>query len=126
MESDLKIPARLITISLFTRKGNSSITDVPELGVPLQIICIANKEEDGKIIHELELNKENLEKIMLHPEVKDRPIVIVSIAGAFRKGKSFLLGFILKYLETQPHVCINTMLNVSCTSEMFMYILSSL
>lgn len=119
MESDLKIPARLITISLFTRKGNSSITDVPELGVPLQI-------KDGKIIHELELNNENLEKIMLHPEVKDRPIVIVSIAGAFRKGKSFLLGFILKYLETQPHVCINTMLNVSCTSEMFMYILSSL
>lgn len=53
----------------------------------------------------MELIKENLEKIVLHPDVKDRFVVIVSIAGAFRKGKSFLLGFLLKYLETQPHDC---------------------
>lgn len=78
-------------------------SDVLEHGVPLQIICIVNKEEDGKSIHELKLIRENLEKIVLHPDVKDRFVVIVSIAGAFRKGKSFLLGFLLKYLETQPH-----------------------
>lgn len=41
---------------------------------------------------------------MCHPDVKDNPVQIVSIAGAFRKGKSFLLGFFLKYLETQLQV----------------------
>lgn len=46
---------------------------------------------------------------MSHPDVKDRPIVIISIAGAFRKGKSFLLGFFLKYIEEQRHVSIDTM-----------------
>lgn len=38
---------------------------------------------------------------MLHADVKDNPVMIVSIAGALRKGKSFLLGFFLKYLEAE-------------------------
>lgn len=44
---------------------------------------------------------------MCHPEVKENPVQIVSIAGAFRKGKSFLLGFFLKYLQmdTQLQEC---------------------
>lgn len=77
-------------------------SDVPKHGVPLEIICIASREENGQQIHELELNEDKLKTILLHPEVKNRPIVVVSIAGAFRNGKSFLLGFFLKYLETQP------------------------
>lgn len=92
---------------------NCAFTDVFELGEPLQIIYLADREKDGKTVHELETNKENLEKIMSHPEVKDRPVVIVSIAGAFRKGKSFLLGFFLKYIfkymEAQRNVSIDTL-----------------
>lgn len=72
-----------------------------EKGEPLQIINITSKGSDGNIIHGLELNEENLEKILLHPVVKDLPVVIISITGAFRKGKSFLLGFFLKFLESQ-------------------------
>lgn len=41
---------------------------------------------------------------MFHPDVKGNPVVIISIAGSFRKGKSFLLGFFLKCLETQSRV----------------------
>ncbi|CAO1441129.1 unnamed protein product [Diamesa tonsa] len=38
------------------------------------------------------------ESIFLHPEVKDRKIVVVSIIGAFRKGKSFLMDYCLRYM----------------------------
>lgn len=67
---------------------------------PLQIIA-TSEERNGDIPHELKLNDENLRRIMLHPDVKDNAVMIVSIAGALRKGKSFLLGFFLKYLEAK-------------------------
>lgn len=81
-----------------------TIADVSNRGEPLQIIRISSEENDEEITHGLELIEENLEKIMLHPEVKENPVVIISITGAFRKGKSFLLGFFLKFLETQLEV----------------------
>lgn len=68
----------------------------------MQIIQIAtSKKKNGDTLHELKLNDENIKRIMLHPDVKDNPVMIVSIAGALRKGKSFLLGFFLKYLEAE-------------------------
>nr|XP_022335972.1 atlastin-2-like isoform X2 [Crassostrea virginica] len=70
-------------------------------GKPLKIIDLEIEGEDDNVRHQLKLNKSNLEKVMLHSEVKDRPVVIVSVAGACRTGKSFLLGFFLKYLETE-------------------------
>lgn len=76
---------------------SSLFTDGFEKGEPLQIINITSKGSGGNIIHGLELNEENLEKILLHPVVKDLPVVIISITGAFRKGKSFLLGFFLSH-----------------------------
>jgi hypothetical protein len=36
--------------------------------------------------------------VLLNPEVSDRKIVIFSIVGAFRKGKSFLLNYALRFL----------------------------
>lgn len=71
---------------------------------PLMIIHIANEVKDGKTVHELKLNKTNLKKIMLHPDVAENAVMIVAIAGALRKGKSFLLGFFIKYLEAQVNI----------------------
>ena len=44
------------------------------------------------------LNMEGLKEVLLHPDVVNRSVVILSVAGAFRKGKSFLLDFMLRYL----------------------------
>lgn len=49
--------------------------------------------------HTFELNLEALEDILLLDEVRDKKVVVLSVAGAFRKGKSFLLDFLLRYLN---------------------------
>lgn len=64
-----------------------------ELAKPIQILTPVN--------HSFNLQLEVLKKILEHNDIKDRYIVAVSIAGAFRKGKSFLLNFFLKYLYAQ-------------------------
>ncbi|XP_064458881.1 atlastin-2-like [Ornithodoros turicata] len=46
-----------------------------------------------------ELRNENLERLLTDPDVADLPVVIFSVAGGFRLGKSFLLGFCIRYLE---------------------------
>lgn len=103
IKSMLQWKIQNIYICKLSRK-HFTIADVYVNGESLQIIRVARQDTNGNITHELELVEENLKKIMCHPDVKDNPVQIVSIAGAFRKGKSFLLGFFLKYLETQLQV----------------------
>lgn len=62
---------------------------------PVQIV-LANEDE-----HSFELDSAALEKILLQDHVKDLNVVVVSVAGAFRKGKSFLLDFMLRYMHSQ-------------------------
>lgn len=59
----------------------------------IQIVCPEN--------HRFKVNVNELTKILKINDIKDRHVVVVSIAGAFRKGKSFLLNFFLKYLNAQ-------------------------
>lgn len=54
--------------------------------------------------HTFRLSEEDLTRIILQDSVKNRDVVIVSVAGAFRKGKSFLLDFFLRYLYAR--VCL--------------------
>ena len=49
--------------------------------------------------HNFELDEKALEKILSGDDVKDKKVAVVSVAGAFRKGKSFLLDFFLRYLD---------------------------
>ena len=63
-----------------------------EGGHPVQIVLA---KED----HSFELDEEALANIVCQDHVKDKHIAVVSVAGAFRKGKSFLLDFFLRYLK---------------------------
>jgi atlastin len=48
--------------------------------------------------NEIKIDAEAMDEMFLHPDVKDRKIVAVSIAGAYRKGKSFFLGYCLRFM----------------------------
>ncbi|KAL1421937.1 hypothetical protein MTO96_003930 [Rhipicephalus appendiculatus] len=61
-------------------------------GEPVQIVRV----RDGRNI---EFNEDALERILLADHVKDRPVVVISIAGAYRQGKSFLQSFFVRYLR---------------------------
>lgn len=51
---------------------------------------------DGK--KEFFNNYSIVDEILLQPEVKDRKVVVLSIIGEHRKGKSFFLDFCLRYM----------------------------
>lgn len=59
----------------------------------MQIVTV-NKED-----HSFALDVKALSEVLLTPEVRDKHVVVVSVAGAFRKGKSFLLDFMLRYMH---------------------------
>lgn len=61
-------------------------------GHPVQVVRL-DKKSNG-----LELNIDALADICLNEKCRERPLCVVSIAGDFRKGKSFMLNFFLRYL----------------------------
>ena len=62
---------------------------------PIQIVSVSKED------HSFTLDTEALGRVLLAPEVRDKPVVVLSVAGAFRKGKSFLLDFMLRYMYRQ-------------------------
>ncbi|XP_069750164.1 atlastin-3-like isoform X2 [Narcine bancroftii] len=51
--------------------------------------------------HSFALDEKALESILLQESIRDLNVMVLSVAGAFRKGKSFLLDFMLRYLYKQ-------------------------
>lgn len=45
------------------------------------------------------LDEDALKKVLEDPVIQDKNIMILSMAGAFRKGKSFMLSLFLRYLR---------------------------
>jgi atlastin len=64
-----------------------------DFGAPIQLFRF---NENGSFI----LDEEALENILLRKEVKDKKVMILSVAGAFRLGKSFLLSLFISYLNS--------------------------
>ncbi|CAB3241115.1 unnamed protein product [Arctia plantaginis] len=60
----------------------------------LQVVKVS--EEPGR---RYELDEKALESILLRDDIRNLPVVVVSVAGAFRGGKSFILDFFLRYLK---------------------------
>lgn len=49
----------------------------------------------------IQLQIDDLKNILENENIKNREVAVVTIMGAYRQGKSFLLNFFLKYLYTQ-------------------------
>lgn len=64
-----------------------------------QVVQIDDEEKNT-----FSLNTTRFEDILSRPDVKDRSLVIISIAGPVRKGKSFMMNFFLRYMKAK--VCI--------------------
>lgn len=71
---------------------HSVVGDFDSAG-PIQIVTPVNRS--------FQLELDELKYILEADNIKDRHVVVVSIAGAYRKGKSFMLNFFLKYLYAQ-------------------------
>jgi len=69
----------------------------PQLrGKPVQIVKLTAD-------HKFEMDLAGLERI-LSGKHKNKNVAVISVAGAFRKGKSFLLDFFLRYLNRQAEL----------------------
>jgi atlastin len=75
-------------------------------GHPISVLKFG---EGSKIIVE---NTE-LEKMFLHAEVKNRKVVVFSIIGAFRRGKSFFLDYCLRFLYANVSFSIDMILLIT-------------
>eukprot|EP00069_Balaena_mysticetus_P017798 bmy_10848T0 len=62
---------------------------------PVQVVLVQKDQ------HAYELEEKALASILLQEHIRDLDVVVVSVAGAFRKGKSFFLDFMLRYLYFQ-------------------------
>lgn len=75
-----------------TNIDSDSMNSSVNIGHPVQIIDI---DKD----HKFKLNEENLLSVLNNSKAKSKKVCVVSVAGAFRKGKSFLLDFFLRFLN---------------------------
>uniref|UniRef100_A0A2I3G5X5 GB1/RHD3-type G domain-containing protein n=1 Tax=Nomascus leucogenys TaxID=61853 RepID=A0A2I3G5X5_NOMLE len=62
---------------------------------PVQVVLVQKDQ------HSFELDEKALASILLQDHIRDLDVVVVSVTGAFRKGKSFILDFMLRYLYSQ-------------------------
>lgn len=69
------------------------IAEVQGTGHAIQIMVPVN--------HSMRLRLDKLKQILEADDIKDRNIVVVSIAGGFRQGKSFLMNIFIKYLNAK-------------------------
>ncbi|KAJ8935378.1 hypothetical protein NQ314_012789 [Rhamnusium bicolor] len=94
----LQLKVKLIKISVVDEFEYENTMTKPH-AVPL---VLANED------HSFRLDEEALKKVLMRDEIKDRYIVVVSVAGAFRHGKSFLLDFFLRYMNAKYVLKQNT------------------
>lgn len=79
----------LICASLIGQHNGST----SDKATAVQIVYLEN--------HTIRVDSKILDKILGNEHIKDRNVMIFSIAGPYRKGKSFFLNFPLKYLHAQ-------------------------
>ena len=69
----------------------SEITHDHPFGKPISVLKFTETKE-------VVVDQSELDKIFSHDEIQDRKVVILSLIGAFRGGKSFFLDYCLRFL----------------------------
>ena len=69
------------------------IPQVPTRASPVQLLHLSTGDKS-----DISYNVETVKSLFLDPKLQDRNVVVFSIIGAFRKGKSFLLNYVLRYM----------------------------
>ncbi|KAK6110232.1 Atlastin-1 [Brugia pahangi] len=89
----------VVTSPKFGQSSNEVVEEVlksfplPDHPAPVQVIETLDEQ------HQFRLDEAALEKVLLSSDVIDKKVSVISVAGTFRKGKSFLLNFFLRYLD---------------------------
>ena len=100
-----KISAKII---IFNNSVSSSVTSSVERSLFTEVISQTDPRPVQIVLakrdHTFKLDEEALREILLSDEVRDKRVMVLSIAGAFRKGKSFLLDFLLRFLQRSVSV----------------------
>lgn len=104
-EGQLCVQFVLFFICVIFKKN---IVLVPQNAGPVQLLDFSSNDEKTVLLME-----DSIEKLFMESQVYDRDVVVVSIAGAFRKGKSFLMNYMLRYLYA----------NVSWLSKVYEFLL---
>lgn len=78
---------------------NCPVLSVMELssGEPVQVVITTGGDKEKSV----ELVEDAISKILLDKRVNDKKVVVISVVGTFRKGKSFLLDFFLRYMYSK-------------------------
>lgn len=87
----------------FIMSSVSAIMSGVQPGHGLQVVKL------GEGPKRYEVDEEALAQILMRPDVRDRPVVVVSVAGAYRGGKSFILDFFLRYLNASVSISLLSM-----------------
>jgi ABC-type phosphate/phosphonate transport system ATPase subunit len=69
-------------------------------GIPVQIVEI--QKDEGTRKSKYKLNSEALSEIL--SQISDKKVAVISIVGKSRRGKSFLLSYLIKYLSDSTNV----------------------
>lgn len=67
------------------------------------------------------LNDSNFKELFLKDDLKDREVVVISVAGAVRKGKSFLLSMFLRYLDAKVSIFLFSRKNINSIGVILNY-----
>jgi len=57
--------------------------------------------------NQVDTEEEEFDQIFSNPEIQDRKVVIFSLIGAFRGGKSFFLDYCLRFLYANVSIIDN-------------------
>ena len=94
----------IFSISVEFVDGEEAAVSKPH---PIQIVKVLDD-------HTFDLDMDALKEVLLSEEVQNRKVAVISVAGAFRKGKSFLLDYLLRFLNNKVllelHLCVGWLL----------------